>query len=185
MDIEPIKLTPEQEQLRGTAKCALYIECYKQVVNQMREKGIKFPRDERGTNELGINASKLARWCAFKDRATLYKNSVIRDALPRDVKKIGIEESLTVSITEKKRDTLIASKQSDINQQTQLIVTLNAQIQILEKKLKIEVEERDARIHELELKLATSTQSFDDHMRAHAEQVRNSILSGGRTFDRT
>lgn len=185
MDIEPIRLTPEQKQLRGTAKSALYVECYKQVISQMREKGIRFPRDERGTNELGINASKLARWCAFKDRATLYKNSVIRNALPRDVKNIGIEDSQPRSITKKKRDDLVASQQCDINEQGQLIVTLNAQIQTLEQKLKIEISERDARIHELELKLAASKQSVDDHMRCHAEQVRNSILSGGRTFDRT
>ncbi|MFA0173235.1 hypothetical protein AB4424_24970, partial [Vibrio splendidus] len=99
MEIEPIKLTPEQEQLKGTAKSALYVECYKLVISQMQEKGIRFPRDERGTNELGINASKLARWCAFKDRATLYKNSVIRNALPRDVKNIGIEDSQPRSIT--------------------------------------------------------------------------------------
>lgn len=180
MGIEPIKLTPEQESLRGTAKSELYVQCYKQVISQMREKEIKFPRDKRGTNELGINATELAKWCAFKDRATLYKNSEIRDALPRDIKNIGIEDSKPKSITEKKRDDLVASQASDINEQGELIVTLSARIQTLEQQ----VGERDARIHELELKLAASKQSVDDHMRCHAEQVRNSILSGGRTFDR-
>ncbi|MGC7862430.1 hypothetical protein [Vibrio anguillarum] len=62
MNIEPIKLTAEQENLRGVAKSSLYVQCYKQVVSQMRDKGIKFPRDKRGTNELGINVTKLATW---------------------------------------------------------------------------------------------------------------------------
>ncbi|WP_282150152.1 hypothetical protein [Vibrio diabolicus] len=180
MGIEPVKLTPEQESLRGTAKSALYVECYKQVISQMRQKGIKFPRDERGTNELGINASELARWCAFKDRATLYKNSLIKEALPKDIRNIGVENSQPRSITYKKRDELVASQASDINEQGALIVTLNARIQTLEQQLK----EKEAKIHRLELTLAVSERSVDEHMRNHADQVKNSILSGGRTFDR-
>ncbi|NOI26921.1 hypothetical protein [Vibrio mediterranei] len=180
MKIEPIRLTPEQECLRGTAKSALYVECYKNIIGQMREKQIRFPRDERGTNDLGINASKFAKWCAFKDRATLYKNTQIRNALPQDIKNIGIDSSQTRSITDKKRDEQLLGQARDINEQGTLIVTLNARIETLEEL----VIEQDARIHDLELKLAASKQAVDDHMRCHAEQVKNSILSGGRTFDR-
>jgi len=180
MDIEPIKLTPEQAQLRGTAKSALYVECYKQIISQMREKGIRFPRDERGPNELGINASQFAKWCAFRDRGTLYNNAEIKKALPRDIKNIGIEDSRPRTFTEQKRDDLVASQQTDINEQGQLIVTLNAQVQTLEQALQVE----KAKNKELELRLAASEQSVNDHMRTHAEQVKNSILSGGRSFDR-
>ncbi|EJL6948959.1 hypothetical protein NMT39_002285 [Vibrio cholerae] len=180
MNIEPIKLTAEQENLRGVAKSSLYVQCYKQVVNQMRDKGIKFPRDKRGTNELGINVTKLATWCAFKDRATLYNNSTIRKALPGDIRDIGIEDQEPKSIIENKHEKLVADQARDIDEQGALILTLNARIQMLEQQLK----EKDSIISTLEVSLAGSEQTVKNHMDCHAEQIANSILSGGRTFER-
>ncbi|MGC7862431.1 hypothetical protein [Vibrio anguillarum] len=79
-----------------------------------------------------------------------------------------------------KHENLVADQARDINEQGALILTLNARIQMLEQQLK----EKDSIISNLEVSLAGSEQTVKNHMECHAEQIANSILSGGRTFER-
>lgn len=181
MQIEPIQLSSEQQKLRGAAKAQLYVNCYKAIIKQMKEKDVRFPIDLNNTNELGINVTEFARWCGFKHRGTLYQNKIINGQLSNDVKSIGVAgDPYKKSITSKKQDDLIAIQSKNLNEQGDLLASLNSQIELLSKS----IADKNARIRELETLLAQSNNKYNEQMKTHQEQVKNSILSGGRTFDR-
>jgi uncharacterized coiled-coil protein SlyX len=174
-----IQLTPKQQALKGTAKSKLYVNCYIEMIKRMKDHDVKFPPDPSGQNELGINITEFARWCAFRDRGPLYKNKTINSRLAKDIENIGIEISSQKSSTKSKADVLIAKQGNNINEQSKYIIELSSKVDLLQATL----DEKNTKIKELEAKLAASNNAYSEMMRSHSEQIKDSILSGGRTFE--
>ncbi|NQZ19629.1 MAG: hypothetical protein HRT44_10295 [Bdellovibrionales bacterium] len=177
---EHIVLTKEQDALRGNAKKELY-ECnYIEMVKRMKTYNIKFPADPSGQNNYGINGTEFSKWCGIRQRQTLHNNSFIQKRLARDIAKIGIDNDATdKSITEKKSNDMIARQVKDINDIQKDLVVLSSRVDTLTEEVSI----KDELIKALKSELAQSRSTYNTKMAAHSEQVQNSILTGGRTFE--
>jgi hypothetical protein len=174
---EPIVLTEAQEKYAGPAKSELYKNNYLECIKRMKVSGRKFPFDAR--SELGIDVTKFAKWCGFRRRQTVYDNHFIRERIARDVEAIGVDSYKPKTISEEKKNQLFTRQSKAINEHQSRFSELSSRIDVLTER----TIEQDNLIASLKAQLIESKSDNEFKIKAHQEQVQNSIMFGGRSFD--